>query len=102
MIGTDDTDSAEGRLFHFEHDRRLIIKDFCTGGEFLGCSEYGVHNLSRCAVGVLCDHVFNAAAAKRFIFWIARVNNAIAKKSEYVTRLGVNCDFVVGNIFKHA
>src|SRR6476646_3287530 len=65
---TDDTDSAEGRLFHLEHDRSLIVKDLCTGGKLVCCSENSVHNLSRGAACIFGDDVFNAAAAKRFIF----------------------------------
>jgi hypothetical protein len=89
-------------LFYFEYNRSLIVENFCPGGELISRFKNSVHNFSRGAACVFGDDVFDAAAAKGFIFKVAGVNNAIAKKSEYVTRLGVDRDFVMGDIFKHA
>ncbi len=94
--------TASVLLLYFEHDHGLIVKDFCSGGELICCLKDGIHNFSRGSAGILCDHVLNAAAAKRFIFGVAGVNNAITEKGEYITRLGMDGDFVMGNVFKHA
>ena len=93
---------ACGDLLYLKNDHGLIVKDLCTGGKLISCFKNCVHDFSRGAASVLGDDVLNAAAAKRFIFRVAGVNNAITKKDEYIARLGVNCDFVMGNVFKHA
>jgi hypothetical protein len=89
-------------LLYFENDRGLIVKDFCACGKFVCRLENSIHNFTRGAAGILCDDVLHAAAAKMFIFGVAGVNNAITKKDEYIAWLGVNCEFVVRNLFKHA
>src|ERR1051326_4031185 len=81
-------------LFHFEHHHGLIVKDFSPGGECVCCLKDCVHNLPCGAAGILRDNVLHAAAAKRFVFRVAGINDAITKEREYITRLGGDRDFV--------
>src|SRR5712671_3825794 len=92
----------EGSLLYFKHDGGLRVKNISTGSEILCGFKNRVHNLTSISAGILCDNVFYAAPTKRFILRVAGINNAIAKKDEDIARLSVNCDFVVGNVFKHA
>ncbi len=69
-------------LLYLKNDHGLIVKNFCSGGELISCFKDCVHDFSCGAAGILGDYVLHAAAAKRFIFRVAGVNNAITKKGE--------------------
>src|SRR4029077_10208120 len=102
MIGTHDTDSVKGSLFYLEYDRGLIVKNLTACGKLVGRAKDGIHNFLGRAGGIFVDYLFHTAAAKLFVFGIAGVDDAITEKDEYIAGLGVDGDFVVGNILKHA
>jgi hypothetical protein len=76
MYAWEERQPAIGGLLNFKNDHRLIVKDLGTGGELFCCPEDCVHNLPGSAVGVLCDYVFDTAAAKRFCPWRSGVKLA--------------------------
>src|SRR6516162_7121357 len=89
-------------LFHLKHYDGLIVKNLGAGGKFIGRFKDGVHNFLGRSARVLVDDVFHAAAAKLLVFGIAGIDNTVTEEHEYITRLGVDVDFIVGDVFKHA